>query len=142
MTNSPDNPIFTRTFSVPPDAIDGNGHANNVYYVQWMQDIAVQHYESIGGVPVTQAHGATWFVHSHRVTYKRPAFAGEEIEVRTWVVNARRAVSLRRYEFIRTSDGEQLVSGETDWVFVSAATGRPMAIPDEVRNLFVLKPDQ
>ena len=142
MPNSLANPVFSHTFTIPPEAIDGNGHANNVYYVQWMQDIAVRHYEFIGGVPVTQAFGATWVVHSHHIVYSRPAFAGEEVEVRTWVVNVRRAISLRRYEFIRKADGQQLVTGETDWVFVSAATGRPIAIPDEVRNLFTLLPDK
>ncbi len=141
MANSSDNPVFTHTFVVPPEAIDGNGHANNVYYVQWMQDIAVRHYEFIGGVPPTQAMGATWVVRSHHIVYSRPAFVGEAIEVRTWVVNVHRVHSLRRYEFIRKEDGLQLVTGETDWVFVSAVSGRPVEIPEEVKSLFVLLPD-
>ena len=29
--------IHSRSFTVPADAIDENGHVNNVAYVQWMQ---------------------------------------------------------------------------------------------------------
>jgi acyl-CoA thioester hydrolase len=42
--------VYTRSFTIPASAIDENGHVNNVAYVQWMQDIAVEHYASIGGV--------------------------------------------------------------------------------------------
>ncbi len=141
MTNLPTRPVYVYTFAVPPEAIDGNGHVNNVYYVQWMQDAAVRHYEFIGGVPPMQAVNATWVVRSHHIEYLAPAFAGDEIEVRTWVVNIRRVGSLRRYEFVRKTDGRMLSKGETEWVFVDAASGRPLAIPKEVSSLFPLLAD-
>ena len=128
--------IFTYTFTVPQSVIDENGHVNNVAYVQWMQDIAIEHYESIGGVNPMQLLGATWVVREHRIEYLLPAFAEEEIEVRTWVENVRRVRSLRKYEFVRKTDDKLLVRGETDWVFVDATTGRPVAIPQEVFSVF------
>ena len=33
--------IYTKNITIPQTAIDENGHVNNVTYVQWMQDIAV-----------------------------------------------------------------------------------------------------
>jgi acyl-CoA thioester hydrolase len=128
--------IYTKTITIPHTAIDENGHVNNVSYVQWMQDIAVEHYESIGGTNPMQLANATWVVREHKVEYLLPAFAGEEVEIRTWVENIRRVRSLRKYEFARKSDGKILVKGETDWVFVDAKSGKPMAIPDEVINVF------
>jgi len=141
MTDSPFNPIYSYDFIVPQDALDDNGHVNNVRFVQWMQEAAVRHYESIGGIPLTQAIGATWVVRSHIIEYLRPAFAGDRIQVRTWVVNIRRVRSLRRYRFFRLSDGKLLVKGETDWVFVDAKTGTPMAVPAEIIKIFPLLPD-
>ena len=138
MTNLPTNPVYSYEFTVPADALDGNGHVNNVRYVQWMQEAAVRHYESIGGIPLTQAIGATWVVRSHIIEYLRPAFADDRIEVRTWVVNIRRVGSLRRYRFIRVADGKLLVKGETDWVFVDAKSGVPMAVPEEIMRIFPL----
>ena len=134
--------IYTKTFIIPENAIDENGHVNNVAYVQWMQDIAVEHYESIGGTSPTQLSGATWVVREHRIEYLRPAFAGEEIEIKTWVENIRRVRSLRKYEFIRSADKKALVKGETDWVFVDLQTGAPRAIPDEVSKVFAEAQDK
>src|SRR5688572_1690218 len=106
------NRAYIRSFTIPKNAIDENGHANNVAYVQWMQDITVEHYASLGGIEA-QGKDATWVVREHKVEYFLPAFAGEEIEVRMWVDNIRRVRSLRKYEFVRKSDGKILVKGET-----------------------------
>jgi acyl-CoA thioester hydrolase len=130
--------IFRSQFRVHPDTIDANGHVNNVNYVQWMQDVAVRHYESMGGVEPTRSVGATWVVRSHHVVYHHPAYEGEMIEVRTWVVNLRRVHSLRRYQFHRLADDKLLVSGETDWVFVNAQNGNLMAVPAGIASLFTL----
>ena len=129
--------IYSKLLIIPGSAIDENGHVNNVAYVQWMQEIAVEHYASLGGIEA-QGSDATWFVREHRIEYLRPAFAGEEIEIRTWVENIRRVRSLRKYEFVRRSDGQVLVKGETDWVFVDVRTGRPLPIPEEVSSVFSL----
>jgi acyl-CoA thioester hydrolase len=131
----PLSPIYKKTFVIPQTAIDENGHVNNVAYVQWMQDIAVEHYASIGGIQA-QGPDATWVVRSHRIEYFRPAFVGEEIESRTWVENIQRVRSLRKYEFIRKADEKVLVKGETDWVFVDIKNGRPLEIPQEVVDVF------
>jgi len=131
----PISSVYSKTYKIPKSAIDENGHVNNVAYVQWMQDIAVEHYSSIGGV-IAQGPDATWVVREHKIEYLLPAFAGEEIKIKTWVENVRRVRSLRKYEFVRKSDGKVLVRGETDWVFVDVKTGTPRAIPEEVSRVF------
>ena len=127
--------IYTKTIVIPASVIDENGHVNNVAYVQWMQDIAVEHYSFLGGLEMQKPFG-TWFIREHKVQYLLPAFPGDRIEIRTWVENVRRVQSLRKYEFVRESDGRLLVRGETEWVFVDAATGELRAIPEEVKALF------
>ena len=134
-------PIYPYEFTIPNEAVDENGHVNNVMYVQWMQDAAVRHYEAMGGRQLTQDIGATWVVRSHTIVYLSPAFAGERIKVLTWVVNIHRVRSLRRYRFIRAKANQVLVYGETDWVFVDANSGSPRAIPLEVASLFTFLPD-
>ncbi len=134
-------PVYKYTITVSEDALDQNGHVNNVQYVAWMQEAAVRHYEQMGGVEVDEALGATWWVHSHKVIYHAPAYAGDEIEVQTWVANLRRVRSLRRYRFTRTRDNKLLVSGETDWFFVDIKTGKPKAIPSEVAKVLTIEKD-
>ena len=123
------------------DAVDENGHVNNVAYVRWMQDAAVAHSDAAGCTRETQAAGATWVARSHYVEYLRPAFAGDRLAVLTWVVNWRRVRSLRKFRFRRESDGVVLAVGQTDWVFVDATTGRPRTIARPVREAFVLVPE-
>lgn len=131
----PISSIYSKIITIPSSAIDENGHVNNVVYVQWMQDIAVEHYASIGGVEA-QGSDATWVIRKHSIEYFLQAFEGEEIEVRTWVEDLRKVRSLRMYEFVRKSDGKTLVKGESDWVFMDIKTGRPKAIPVDVEKIF------
>ena len=136
MENAIMSPVYRHEFTVPSEAIDGNGHVNNVAYVQWMQDVAVRHSDASGCTQAARDAGATWVVRKHSVEYLRPAFEGDPITVLTWVTNFRRALSLRKYKFIRTSDNTVLSRGETDWVFVDAVTNRPRSIPQEVKGAF------
>lgn len=131
----PISSIYSKTITIPHTAIDENGHVNNVVYVEWMQDLALEHYASIGGI-AAQGPNSTWVIRKHSVEYFLPAFAGEEIEARTWVEDLRKVRSLRMYEFIRKSDGKVLVKGETDWVFMDVKTGKVKAIPAEVEEIF------
>jgi acyl-CoA thioester hydrolase len=138
MKESNSSKIFRHELTVPESAVDMNGHVNNVVYVQWMQDVAVLHSEATGGTRAMHTAGGTWVVHSHKIEYLSPAFAGEDLVALTWVVNFRRVRSIRRHKFFRKSDNMLLAKGETEWVFVDVESGRPRMIPDEVMQLFSL----
>ena len=88
----------------------------------------------------SEAPDSTWVVREHKIEYLLPAFAGEEIEIRTWVENIRRVRSLRKYEFVRKADGKTLAKGETDWVFMDVKTGSPRAVPEKVAKIFTTDP--
>jgi len=130
--------IFTYTFTIPQSVIDENGHVNNVAYVQWMQEVAIHHGESVAYKP---PENTGWFVREHRIEYFLPVFLGDELEVRAWLSEIKRVRLHRMYEFIRKSDGKVVAKGETDWVYVDAKTGRPIAIPAEIQMLFPIVPD-
>ena len=87
---------------------------------------------------MTQRLGATWVARTHHIEYLSPAFAGQPIAIFTWVADFRKVRSLRRYKFVRAADQKVLARGETDWVFVDARSGRPRAIPIEIKNAFVI----
>ena len=141
MSTSLPDPVFKKLMTISASVIDANGHVNNVAYVQWMQDIAVEHYASLHGVEA-QGKNSTWVVREHKIEYLLPAFAGEEIEIQTWIADVRRVRSLRCYKFIRRSDARLLVRGETDWVFVDAKTGAPRAITPSVASIMPILADR
>ena len=129
--------LFSWDFPIPPEAIDGNGHVNNVRFVQWMQDIAIAHAAHNGGTAAAQRLGGTWFARSHRIDYLGQAFPEDRLVVQTWIVDFQRARSRRRFRFLRAADGVVLARAETEWAFVDSTTGRPRAIPPEVIACFV-----
>jgi acyl-CoA thioester hydrolase len=133
--------LFTKTFSIPGDAIDELGHVSNLKYIAWMQEIAIQH-SAAQGWPVERylQNGAVWVVRSHFVTYVRPAFAGETITIQTWVAEIKPRSSLRSYLVSRTNDKCVLVEAETNWVYIDRQSGRPLRIPDDLRAAFNSEP--
>lgn len=133
--------LFEQAIDVGPTAIDANGHVNNVVYVQWMQDLAVRHWRSLGGDEINRDHAATWVARSHHIEYLRPAYLGEQIRATTWIHDIGRVRSTRKYAFVRSADGTVLARGQTDWVFIRLADGRPTAIPNIVHALLTALPD-
>ena len=135
--------IFSKRFAVPGEAIDLQGHVSNLAYVEWMQDVAIEHSASVGW-PMRRYLdlGAGWVVRSHFIEYFRPAFADELLSVHTWVPRFDQRSTPRRYLFIRESDRAVLAEAETIWVFVDLATGRRRPIPSELLESFDPVPEE
>ena len=120
---------FSHHFTVEVSDIDQLGHANNVAYVRWVQDVAAAHWHSL--YPPSPAQPPqVWVVQEHLVRYHRSAYASEELTARTWVadVNGARSKRLTRIE----RGGDLLCSAETQWVLLDTASGRPVRVPVEV----------
>lgn len=128
---------------VPRDAIDVNGHVNNLTYLRWMQDVAIQH-SSEQGWPLEryQANGTGWVVRSHFIEYLAPAFAQEALTILTWVTGFKRHTSPRRYLFWRPGDRQVVARAETLWIFVNARTGRPERVSPAVQQAFEVVPEE
>jgi acyl-CoA thioester hydrolase len=122
---------FSHVFSVAESDIDQLGHANNVAYVRWVQDVAAAHWHRL--YPLTEAlPPQVWVVQEHRVRYLRSAYAGEELRISTWVADVKGASSKRLTRIERVVDGQLLCAAETQWVLLDAGSGRPVRVPGEV----------
>ena len=135
-------PVYVHRFAFPPEAEDPNHHVNNVEYVRMLQESAIAHTRRNGWAPEElHERGWTWVVRSHFIEYLQPCRAGEEIHLYTWVADFRRIRSQRQYRFVRAADGVVLAKARTDWVFLDLRTGRPTAIPPEIRAAYTLVPE-
>ncbi len=131
--------IYVHKVTVAPDNIDRQGHVNNVVYVRWIQDAGVAHSSANGWTPERyEQAGIGWVAKSHFIDYVKPAFEGEQIVVRTWVAEFKRASSVRQYRILRPADDTLLAIAETNWAFVNLTTRAPARIPPEVRDCFEL----
>jgi acyl-CoA thioester hydrolase len=129
MSAVPANSFF-HEFQVPESAIDVLGHANNVEYVRWVQDIAGAHWLAM--CPPEARDRYIWVVREHRIRYKQSAFAGETLRATTWVGETSGATSLRFTRLTRASDGVLLCEAETTWALLDPKTGRPVRVEAEV----------
>jgi acyl-CoA thioester hydrolase len=128
---------FRLDMPVVESDIDALGHASNIAFVRWIQDVAVAHSTAMGlGLDAYQRLGAVFVVVRHEIDYVRPALRGDMLEARTWISSVMAAKCLRATELVRKSDGQILAKGLTTWGFIEIATGRPRRITEEVRVAF------
>ncbi len=134
--------IFHHHHDVLSSEIDELQHVNNAAYVNWMQAAAIAH-STAQGWPSERYWKASyaWVARSHKIDYLQPAFAGDQLVVRTWVADMQRVSSLRRYEIIRESDSTVLARAETRWAFIDLKSRKPVRIPRHVQADFVIVPD-
>ncbi|MDR1282652.1 MAG: acyl-CoA thioesterase [Opitutaceae bacterium] len=115
--------------------IDVNRHANNIVYLRWVQDAAISHWRA--AVDRATSDAIAWVVARHEIDYKKPAFAGDALVVRTWVEAMSAVTSERHCAILRESDGQLLAQVRTVWCAVNPATGRPRRLPAGLDGKFV-----
>ncbi len=131
-----EHPAFEITVEVRDEDIDVLGHANNVAYLKWVQDVAVAHSEAVGlSFARYREIGGVFVVRRHELDYLRSALRGEKLLVCTWIPSQMAAKVIRRTE-IRRPSGEVVVRAETTWGFIDGRTMRPSRIPEVVREAF------
>lgn len=125
--------VHQKTIRVAREDLDDLQHVNNVRYLEWIQDISREHWmlkapESLNKVVV-------WVVLSHHISYKKAAFLGDELLVKTHIASNSGVTSKRVVEIIHRERG-LLVRSETDWCLLKASTLKPMRISDSIKELF------
>ncbi len=125
---------FTLNVEVLTDDIDQLGHANNVVYLRWAQDVAAAHWNSVANESVKRE--MIWVVLRHEIDYKKQALLGEILTLYTWVVDSVGVKSTRHVE-ICNGKNEIVVAVKTTWCLVDPGSWKPKRIPEEIKKLFI-----
>lgn len=116
--------------------LDSNGHVNNAVYLNWAEQMAMEHAELAGyGRAWSRAQGGWWLVHRNLVTYHRPARFGDVVELTVRVIYLRGSRGVRQTEICRAADREVLAEVVTEWVWVRDSDGHPVRVPREMEEL-------
>jgi acyl-CoA thioester hydrolase len=118
-----------------PEHIDELGHVNNAVWVQWIQTVAVAHWDCVADPAHKDAY--FWVVVRHEIDYLRPAHVGDRIAARTWVGDAPKGARFDRFIEFTGADGKICVRAKTDWAIIDKALGRPIRVPREVVAPFI-----
>lgn len=121
---------FSRQITATAEDIDELGHVNNAVWVQWIQDVAVAHWEAVSDPAHHEAY--FWVIVRHEIDYLRPAFAGDVLTARTWVGEAPKGARFDRHMEFTGADGKVRVRARTFWAIIDKAAGRPIRVPPEV----------
>ena len=132
-------PVYEHHITVLSSDIDENQHANNLCYLRWMNEAALAHSAENGWTPQRYVDfGASWFARRQTIEYLSPSFEGDQLVIRTGVVDWKNIRSTRKYRFMRIGDEKVIAEAETLWVFVNLSTGKPTRLPKEVTDAFIV----
>ena len=129
------NPVFEMALTAEPEHTDELGHVNNAVWVQWIQQVAVAHWEAAADPAHKDAY--FWVVVRHEIDYLRPAHEGDRITARTWIGEASQGARSDRYMEFTGPYGKICVRAKTQWAIIDKALGRPIRVPAEVIAPFI-----
>jgi acyl-CoA thioester hydrolase len=128
---------YTRRFRVRHYELDGLGHLNNVVYVNYMQEAAIEASAALGfGADWYRAHDVAWVVRRLTVRYHAQVTYGDEIDVVTWVSKMRGVRSYREYDLKLVRTGARVARGRAEWVYIDRKTNQPTRYPEAWTTIF------
>jgi acyl-CoA thioester hydrolase len=120
--------IFEFKITVTSADIDDLNHVNNVVYVKWMDEVAINHWAFL--TVDTPLPEYIWVVVRHEIDYKSQAFLGDEIIAKTWVGETKGFTSERLIAFYKKD--VLLAKSKTTWAMLNAQTYKPTRIREDV----------
>ncbi|NNG10562.1 MAG: acyl-CoA thioesterase [Arenibacter sp.] len=127
--------VFEKTIKVQEGDLDDLNHVNNVRYVQWMQDIAKEHWQA--KAPEELVNTTVWVVLTHHITYKSAAKLNDNILIKTYIAKSKGPVSVRVVEMYNKENKQLLVKSKTEWCLLNTETFKPMRISPEIERIFI-----
>lgn len=125
---------YEKTLVVAANDLDELNHVNNVRYVQWIQDISKEHWQTYASEEI-QAK-VVWVVMNHHISYKSAAKLGDHIRISTHIAESHGATSVRVVEMHYVKTNQLLLRSKTDWCLLNAVTLKPIRISGEIKKLF------
>jgi acyl-CoA thioester hydrolase len=126
---------FVTSITARPDDIDMLGHVNNAVWVQWIQEVATQHWLAVARPGHVDAY--LWVVTRHEIDYRGNVTAGETVTAKTWVGDAPRGARFDRLMEFTGADGKVKVAAKSTWAIVDRSTGRIVRVPPDVAAPFL-----
>lgn len=125
---------FESKLTVRPDDIDMNQHVHNSRYLDFVLFARYQQMRDNYQFPMEEflEQGYGWVVKNCWIEYKRPLFLGDEITVRTGVLDVDRTDVKVKFEIIRNETGKLAANGYFLYTMINTKTGRAEVIPEWV----------
>ncbi len=122
---------FTIEIEVRAEDTDRLGHANNVVYVRWLEDVSWAHIESLGMTwALHEETGKAMAITRTEIDYLAAANTGDRLVLGTWLTGYDgRFRSSRQFQLVRPADGKTLVRATSTHACVDLKSQRPSRAP-------------
>ena len=127
--------IYEKQLVVNKKHLDEQKHVNNVEYVQWVQDVAEEHWETRASAE--QKSSVIWVVVKHEISYKKEAFLGENISLQTYVGDVTHVTSVRHVIIKNVDTDKVLAEAKTTWCLLDKESKKPVKISEELKRVFL-----
>jgi len=125
---------YEKNITVSSDDLDELNHVNNVRYVQWVNDIAKEHWYQNASQEMLD--NFIWVVIKHCIQYKGAAFLNDVLKLKTYVLFSEGVTSMRIVEIYNDTTKKLLVKSEINFCLINKQSNRPTRIPENILNLF------
>lgn len=126
--------IFQKRIVVKEPHLDEMHHVNNVQYLQWIQDVAKDHWQEVSKEEWNSIYA--WVALNHFIEYKKPAFLNDELLIQTHVHEFSGPKSNRLVRISNEKTGELIVQSSTWWCMISRETNKPARVFQEILERF------
>ena len=126
--------ILEQEITVSQNDLDDLNHVNNVVYINWIQEIAKNHWDVLVSDEIKDNY--YWVLLEHHIKYLHSALLNEKIIIKTYIEETKGVKSSRKVEIYNKGTNQLLVTSKTIWCLINAKTNKPSRINDEIRKAF------
>ena len=126
---------YSKSFTARPEHIDELGHVNNAVWLQWVQDIATEHWNAVADPAHREAY--VWVVTRHEIDYRGNIGAGDSVTAETFIPDPPRGARFDRCVEFRDTEGKVLVAARSTWAMLDKASKHLVRIRPDVAAPFV-----
>lgn len=126
--------VYEKLITVSNSDLDSLNHVNNVRYVQWVNDIAKEHWQQNASQNALENY--FWVMINHSIEYKSSAYLNDVIRLKTFVIKSEGVTSTRVVEMYNEKNEKLIARSETNWCFMNSQTKKPTRITQEIIDLF------
>ncbi len=131
--------VFQKTWEVHSFDILNNQQLNPVRLVDYLNDTAAHHSESLGYSMETLFHkGYSWILLSWNISINRWPRLREIINIETWISQLKRCFAYREF-IIKDRQNKHIIKASSRWIFYDINRHKPIKIPVELSHLWLIK---
>ena len=116
--------------------VDLYGHVNNARYLEFLEEARWAFAEDTLNLAKWQEKGIGFSIVNITINYRKPAFMGDILEIRTRLDKLGNASGTIRHEILRKDNGDMIADADVTFVMVDSKTNKAVPMKGEIRKMF------